>query len=181
MLIKPLRCQMAVCSFDDAVRLTGLDRGYWNVVSIHGPRERKARLPHARTVHYACFDDTEVEDSSMDRCPRAEDIAAAFRFIDRLSPGPPLAPLMIHCEMGLSRSPALALAWIYGQLPRNDARAARAIDLLLALRPQAAPNRLVLRLGLAQFMSLPEARQLAGRIVENPHLQRNRFRTLPEE
>jgi len=181
MLIKPLKRQMAVCSFEDAIRLTGLDRGYWNVVSIHGPRERKARLPHARTVHYACFDDTEVEDSSMDRCPRAEDIAAAFRFIDRLSPGPPLAPLMIHCEMGLSRSPALALAWVCRQLPPTDKRPARAIDIVLALRPQAVPNRLVLRLGLAQFMALSEAQRLADSMVRDPRFQRNRFRALPEE
>ena len=172
---------MAVCSFDEAVRLTDLDRGYWSVVSIHGPRERRARLPHARTVHYPCLDDTEVEDSSVERCPRAADVAAAFSFIDRLSPGPPLAPLMIHCEMGLSRSPALALAWIYRQLPRNDARAARAIDLLLRLQPQAAPNRLVLRLGLAQRMALSEAQRLAASIVRDPRFQRNRFRALPEE
>ena len=31
MLIKPLKRQMAFGSFDDAIRLTGLDRGYWNV------------------------------------------------------------------------------------------------------------------------------------------------------
>ena len=30
MLIKPLKRQIVVCSFDDAIRLTGLDRGYWN-------------------------------------------------------------------------------------------------------------------------------------------------------
>lgn len=40
---------------------------------------------------------------------RAVDIVAAFNFIDRLLPEPQLAPLVIQCEMGLSRSTPVAL------------------------------------------------------------------------
>ncbi len=172
---------MAVCSFDGATRLTSLDKGYWNVVSIHGPRERKAALPLAKTIHYSCFDDVEDQDSDPDRSPRADDIAAIFSFIRSLDSITPLPPLMIHCQQGISRSAAVALSCLYGYLPPSGDRLVVAIDLMLELQPQAKPNRLVLTLGLAQFMAVPEARRVADRIVSEPRLARNRFQSLQEE
>ena len=62
MYIEPLERQMAVGSFDGAARLTRLDKGFWNVVSIHGARDQKASLRFAKSVHYSCFDDVEDED-----------------------------------------------------------------------------------------------------------------------
>jgi hypothetical protein len=85
MFIESLQRQIAVCSLEEAMRLSGLDKGYWNVVSIHAPRERKARLPHAKTVHYSCFDDVEVEDSPVDPSPKLPDIAAILDFTLALS------------------------------------------------------------------------------------------------
>jgi predicted protein tyrosine phosphatase len=181
MYLEPLGRQMAVCSLDEAVRLTRVDQGYWNVVSIHGPREREAPLQFARTIHYACFDDIEDEESPLGRGPRADDIAAIFSFIRSLDSVTPLPPLMIHCQQGISRSAAVALAWIYGHLPATGDRSTRAIDLILGLRPQARPNRLALVLGLAQFMPRGEARDLAGRIVCEPRLERNRFQNLQDK
>jgi predicted protein tyrosine phosphatase len=172
---------MAVCSFEGATRLTSLDKGYWNVVSIHGPRERKAGLPLAKTVHYSCFDDVEDEDSDPDRSPRADDITGIFDFIRSLPAGPPPAPLLIHCQQGISRSTAVALSWLYGHLPFSGARLAEAIGLILELQPRAKPNRLVLALGLAQFMAFHEARRAADHIVSEPRLVRNRFQNPQEE
>ena len=181
MYIEALGQQMVVCSFDGATRLTSVDKGYWNVVSIHGPRERKAALPLAKTVHYSCFDDVEDEDSDHDRSPRADDITGIFDFIRSLASGPPPAPLLIHCQQGISRSTAVALSWLYGHLPPSGARFAEAIDLILELQPQAKPNRLVLALGLAQFMAVHEARRVADRIVSEPRLARNRFQSPQDE
>jgi hypothetical protein len=48
-----------------------------------------------------------------------------------------------------------------------------AIELILELQPRAKPNRLVLALGLAQFMAVHEARNLADRMVCEPRLERN--------
>jgi predicted protein tyrosine phosphatase len=132
-------------------------------------------LPHAKAIHYCCFDDIEDEDSTTSRSPRAEDVAAAFTFIDRLLPGAPREPLMIHCEQGVSRSTALALSWVYGHLPGDSERGIQAIDIILALRPLAKPNRLVLRLGLVHFVTASEANRLADWIVREPRLARNRF------
>lgn len=58
---------------------------------------------------------------------------------------------------------------------RNAERAVKAIDLTLDLRPEAKPNRLVLALGLAHFMEVPMARQLAHWMVNEPRLKRNSF------
>ncbi len=175
MYLEALQCQMAVCSFDGAARLLTLDKGYWNVVSIHGPRQVKANLPFAKAIHYACFDDVEDELSASGRGATAQDITGIFGFIRGLDAGPPPAPLLIHCHQGISRSAAVALSWIYGQLSPTLDRALKAIDLTLELRPEAKPNRLVLALGLAHFMELSKARELANWMLNDPRLKRNWF------
>jgi len=172
---------MAVCSSDGAARLIASDKGYWNVVSISGPRERKAELPLAKTIHYSCFDDVEVTVSEDYRPPRGADIEEIFAFIGSLHAGPPPPPLLIHCQQGISRSAAVGLAWIYGHLPPSPARVRDAIDFILELRPQAKPNRLVLALGLAQFMPTEHALKLAAHMVSEPRLARNRFQLPPVE
>ena len=166
---------MAICSFEGAGRLTLLDKGYWNVVSIHGPQEQKASLPHAKRVYHGCFDDVAEEGSVAYRSPRREDVMSVFEFLRSLPSGSPKEPVLIHCQQGLSRSTALALSWIYGQLPDGEERLGKAVDLVLNLRPQAIPNRLVLRFGLEQFMSATEADELAERIWKDPRLRKNQF------
>ncbi len=142
---------------------------------MHGPHETKAHLPLAKAIHYACFDDVDDEYYTSGRRATAEDVAGIFGFIRDLSAGPPAAPLLIHCLQGISRSPAVALSWIFGQLPPTPDRAVRAINLTLQLRPEARPNRLVLTMGLAQFMPAPQAGQLVDWILNEPRLMRNWF------
>jgi hypothetical protein len=74
-----------------------------------------------------------------------------------------------------------ALSWLYEHLPPSGDPFVKAIDVILELRLQAKPNRLVLALGLAQFMAVPEARHLADRMVSEPRLARNRFQSPQEE
>lgn len=175
MYIEKLERQMAVCSFDGAARLVRLDKQYWSVVSIHGPLDRKAVLPLAKRVFYACFDDVEDSSSTIYRGPRRTDLAGIFAFIASLGDRPPLEPLLIHCQQGISRSAAVALSWIYRCLPSGERRAEEAVDILLALRPQAKPNRVVLAFGLAECMDQDKASSLARRMLSDPRLLRNRF------
>jgi predicted protein tyrosine phosphatase len=172
MFIEAIGRQMAVCSLDGAARLINADKSYWNVISICGPREPKAQFKLARSIHYSCFDDVE-EASAIYRSARVADIAEIFEFIRGLPTGPPPAPLLIHCQQGISRSTGVALSWIYGQLPPAGNRLENAVELILELRPQAKPNRLVLGLGLAQFMAIHEARGLTARMLSDPRLARN--------
>ena len=181
MFIEAVGRQIAVCSFDGALRLTASDKHYWNVVSICGPRELKADLRLAKSIHYACFDDTEESGSKVYHSPRSADIAEIFSFIGNLGSGPPPPPLLIHCQQGISRSTAVALSWLYGQLPPLEDRVLTAINAILELRPQAKPNRLVLTLGLTQFVPLEEARHLTDRILAEPRLARNRFESPQEQ
>lgn len=175
MFIEDLRRHMAVSSLQGALRLVDIDKGFWNVLSIRGPREQKAGWRSARCVHYSCFDDVEDEHSTKHHSPRAADIAEVFDFIRALGEGPPSPPLLIHCAQGISRSPALALSWIYGRLPESSNRAQKAVDLVLALQPRAKPNRLVLVLGLAQHVGNDKAPGLADCMLADPRLMRNRF------
>ncbi len=175
MFVDALERQVAVCSVEAAGRVIQADKRYWNVISIHGPREQKPDWRLARSVHYACFDDLEDECSTVYRSARATDIADIFAFIRSLGAGPPLPPVLIHCGQGISRSTAVTLSWIYGHLPPSDGRFVRAVDLILDLQPRAKPNRLVLTLGLAQFLAVREARDVAQRMIAEPRLARNRF------
>ena len=171
---------MAVCSFEGAARLIKADKAYWNVVSIGGPQEQKGDFSLAKAIHFACIDDVEDGCSSIYRSARAADIADIFAFIRNLGDRPPLAPLLIHCVQGISRSTAVALSWLYGHLPQSGRPMVEAIDIILQLRPEAKPNRLVLTLGLAQFMAVGEAHQLAESMIAEPRLARNRFQRFTE-
>ncbi|HBJ83113.1 MAG TPA: hypothetical protein DDZ88_04405 [Verrucomicrobiales bacterium] len=51
----------------------------------------------------------------------------------------------------------------------------RAADSLLAIRPLAIPNRLVLRLGLEEFLPHPLGQTLSKALVEEPRIRRNFF------
>ena len=173
MFIEPIGRQMAVCSFDEASRLITADKGYWSVISICGPREQRAQFKPARSIHYSCFDDVEDACSAIYRSPRAADVAEIFEFISGLPSSSPPAPLLIHCQQGISRSTAVALSWIYGHLPPASNRLENAVHLILQLRPQAKPNRLVLGLGLAHFLPIDEARDVVARMLSDPRLARN--------
>jgi len=173
MLIEAIGQHLCVASKEDAVRLSQIERGFWNVISIHGAMEGRAVLSHARHVHYACFDDTEDEHpGNPNRAATHEDLARVFDFAASIGDG----PLLVHCRAGFSRSPAVALAWICRRLSARHGFATDAVKILLGLQPEAMPNELVLRRGLAQFLSTPEAEELASALLTHPGLVANRLR-----
>ena len=85
------------------------------VISIRDPDRKPARIKeHAglRGVLRLAFDDAEpCEDLELPRSVRLmteADAAAVWRFVDEHKARAAL--LVVHCEMGLSRSPAVAAA-----------------------------------------------------------------------
>ncbi len=172
MFIEELGQHLQVLSEAEAGSLTQMDRGFWSVVSIHGAGERPAPLAQAKRVHYACFDDIEEEGPlAFGQCARADDLAQVFGFMELIGG----EPLLIHCVMGISRSPAVALAWICRRLAGQKGLADRAVDCLLRVRPIARPNRLVLRLGLEQFLPVRKAAALTRSLAGHPRLVSNQF------
>jgi predicted protein tyrosine phosphatase len=173
MFVEAIGQHLCVASREDAISASSDERGFWNIISIHGAMERRAELIHARNVHYACFDDTEdAHPGNPNRAATHEDLARVFEFAESVGD----RPLLVHCFAGLSRSPAVALAWICRRLPPGPQLATQAVDILLALQPEAMPNELILRRGLSQFLSKPEAEELASELLRHPELVANRLR-----
>ncbi len=172
MLIDALGQHLAIGGREEAVSLTTRDPKFWNVVSIRGPAEAKAPLVKPVRVHHALFDDAEaVVAGNEHQLATSEDLASIFRFVDLVG----REPLLIHCQLGMSRSPAVALALICRRVAPRVEFMDDAVDILLSVRPKARPNLLVLRLGLACFMEMPVAAAYATALLEHPRVKANRF------
>jgi hypothetical protein len=127
-----------------------------------------------KRVHRVLFEDTEdAKDTDAVCVPRIEDIEAAIQFAEETAPG----GLLVHCQMGWSRSTAIALVLLVKKLwPAPDA-----VDLacaaLLEVRASARPNNLIVRLGFGLFMPEEQARIWSKRVAEHPVFLSNRTAT----
>ncbi len=128
-----------------------------HVISIYSPASRylgPPMLPDGRHLHLR-FDDTLIE--GLAGAPSAWIVRDVCDFVDAL---PAEARLVVHCQQGISRAPALALGIIARTLPPD-----RAVAALMRLRPMAIPNRLIVRLWDQQLGlggALVEAARQAG-------------------
>ncbi|MCG3148939.1 MAG: hypothetical protein PCFJNLEI_02391 [Verrucomicrobiae bacterium] len=179
MFIEELGRHLAVCSLAELERMLKMDARFWNVVSIREPHiPRPPSLRYAKRFHEVIFDDLERIDYQVASTPpRSEHIAGIFRFVD----AHPSEPILIHCLAGLSRSTAVTLAVIIRGLFREEQSAttiapvvARAVEILLRLRPQARPNALVLQFGLEQFLAADHIQLIVSEVSRHPILVENR-------
>ncbi|MBI5169771.1 MAG: hypothetical protein HZA61_09810 [Candidatus Eisenbacteria bacterium] len=171
MLVTELGQHLQVASQEEAVALTGMDKRFWNVISIYGTSSPRPLLRFAASVHHACFDDIEAAPYDGGARPAALDVLeAAFQFAD----GVGRAPLLIHCRMGLSRSAGVMLGWLHRRIGGGSDAPMKALEILLRVRPRAVPNELVVRLGLQLSMPAAEAAALARMLVNDPRVLANR-------
>lgn len=172
MLIPLINRHLAICGVGDVQPILRRDPAFWNLISIYDPTEPAPHFTGAKRIHRSAFFDVEDTLWAADvgcAAPRIEDIESIFRIIDGL----PGEPLLIHCRAGVSRSTAVALALIIrGDV--NQACVDEAVTQLLALRPRAVPNGLVLRLAFGLFMPPEDAIALTAAIARDPRLVRNR-------
>lgn len=133
---------VVVCSWLDACERAAFHDA---VISIESPnatpdngRLRRFGAPGEPAHHVLCFHD--VEDPHHPTPPRRRHVRDGLHFA-RAHAG---RLLLIHCYAGVSRSTALAYAILIDQHGAVGAEAAM-LDRLLALRPQACPNRLMVR------------------------------------
>lgn len=179
MFIEVCQRHLGVCSYNDLPRFAKSDPGFWNVISLLEPSFPKLALRGFRKIHHARLYDVigleGLEGDSGLGIPRAEHLKDIFRFADSV----PGEPLLVHCRAGISRSTGVALCLIVRALhQRGDSSkliAEQAPEIILQIRPQAAPNPLILELGFAEFLSAADARDLVVKLVNHPRLLENRF------
>lgn len=181
MFVEALQRHLLVCAQKELPGILARDRAFWHVVSIREPYRPQPDFQLAkRTCEVLFLDQESTDDSALGTPPRQAHLEKVFKFADTL----PDAPLLIHCWAGRSRSTAAALALIVRGLWKNDvhgpALITQAADALLAVRPVARPNVLVLRLGLELFLPAQLASTLAKALVNEPRLLHNRF-VLPNQ
>lgn len=146
---------------------------FWHVVSIREPDHPEPPLDDSLAAHAVVFSDVFMPGGDGGAGPQSAHLAGILRFVERTAG----RPLLIHCWAGRSRSTAVALVVIVKKLwdqGMDGARLVRmAIDVLLALRPIATPNHLVLRLGLEAFLPVALAKTLTKALIAEPRIERN--------
>lgn len=109
-----------------------------HVLSICDPGKRA--WFHPRTPSTNCkivvFEDT--VNPQYDRSPTKDHVADMLEWARNL---PDDAVLLVHCEAGISRSTAMALAILVQHHGKDNIN--RCVDLLFAVRPEASPNPLI--------------------------------------
>jgi predicted protein tyrosine phosphatase len=161
---------LVICSFDDACRDAV---AFEAVVSIESPdstpatgRLRRFRTPAEPAHKVLRFHD--IENPHGPYPPRRHHVRAGLDFARRQAG----RRLLIHCHAGVSRSTALAYAILIHSHHAIGGEAAM-LERILALRPQACPNRLVVRY--ADELLGCDGRMLRA-VEEHPVIQETRRR-----
>ncbi len=178
MFLEPLQRHLAVCARADLPRMARLDPKFWNVVSMRGPTQPPIDRRGFKQIHQViCYDVAGGDPTDPDNMlgvPRREHLQGIFRFADSIVG----EPILVHCQAGVSRSTAVALALIVRAMNDDGFSTKEVADeappMLLSIRPQAAPNPLILELGISEFMPSDDARNLVRQLLGNPALLANR-------
>ena len=173
MFIECLQRELAVCHHAEIGAFLAADPGRWQVISIREPDHPEAVLTHARKAHAVVFEDVFTPEGTHGHGPKPAHLQGVLRFVAQSG----REPLVFQCWAGRSRSTAVALVVIVKMLWEQGIDGPelvrRAADSLLAIRPLAIPNRLVLRLGLEEFLPHPLGQTLSKALVEEERIRRN--------
>lgn len=180
MFIESLQRHLHVCAQVDLPNYSKRDPVFWNVISIREPFRPIPNPAGFLKFHsILCLDivGTEgLDESELNNAPQPEHLKNAFRFADSI----PNEPILVHCWAGVSRSTALALSLLVRAMHlqglEEDEIVEQACEILLVIRPQAAPNPMVLEFGLSQFLEASSANRLMTRLVNHPPLFQNRYK-----
>lgn len=112
--------------------------GATHVLSLLDPGKRPWLHPKTELKNWKLFIFEDVIDPNYDRAPTKDHVEQILAWARNL---PPDAVLLVHCEAGISRSTAAALAILvqYHGIDQID----RCVDLLFGVRPESAPNPLI--------------------------------------
>ena len=178
MYIEGIQRHLAVCAQLDLPGFAKMGPNFWNVVSIREPSRPPIQKDGFKKIYTVIVYDASTQDASHFEgtlgIPRAGHLEGICRFADSIAG----EPLLIHCWAGISRSTAVALALIAREMNADgyslEEIRKEAPEVLIAIRPRAAPNPLLLEFGLATFLPTEEARHLVVEWINHPILFANR-------
>lgn len=179
MFIASIQRHLSVCGQLDLPKIAKRDPNFWNVISIREPARPSVDSRGFKLIHKVTVYDADTRDErhfeGTTGIPRREHLEGIFRFADSVGG----EPILVHCWAGVSRSTAVALCLIVRGMHQDGFDLAEiekdAPEILLEIRPRAAPNPLILELGLACFLTPEKARELAVEWVNHPVFFANRM------
>lgn len=175
MYIECLSRELAVLPHGEIEAFLLAAPGRWNVVSIREPDHPEVALQDARRAHRVVFEDVTTAEGRHGLGPRPAHLKGILNFAEKNK----FEPLIVQCWAGRSRSTAVALVVIVKSLWDQGTDGASlvqtAISVLLQIRPVAIPNRLVLQLGLAEFLPPKLVPVLTRELMNEPRIQTNFF------
>ena len=142
----PFQQRLFICGFDERIRFES--RRISHLITIANPKAGPARPSWFNGAHLELqFGDVPSEADAR-RCktiaPAAGDVERAMAFFREAWTGTD-AKILVSCDYGASRSPALAYLFIAEQF--GPGREGDAFACMLEIRPEAVPNGMVVRLG----------------------------------
>ena len=147
---------------------------FTHVISIWDPEwidrggvehQLKKRLAGETRLHIAYFHDCSVEEPGR-RLPAEDDLRQILTFAADLNPE---AHLLIHCWAGISRSTAVAYAILCQFM--GPGRESDCIEAILAVRPQAFPNTLIVDLADRILERHGAMRQACEKLISRVYLR----------
>ena len=133
---------LTICGIGELPELKG--KSWTHVVSIW--EKRFESDPACREIiqlvapdaeyHFAFFDDT--ADQLNPGAPQREDVERLLNFTRNLTSK---ATVLVHCQAGVSRSPAIAYAIVCQH--SNPGQESKGMGYILSIRPMIFPNELI--------------------------------------
>ncbi len=119
-----------------------------HILSVHNPGAHSTPPLWFRGPHMVLSFGDVISEADAVRCrtkaPTMDDVRRAVEFVTEAWRSPQ-ARVLIHCDYGASRSPALAYVAVAKAM--GSGAEPGCLQMILELRPSAVPNRLVVELG----------------------------------
>ncbi len=135
-----------ICGNDELERFR--DHHLTHIISISNPSVSSNKPAWFRGEMLSLQFGDVISEADAKQCrttaPKSEDIASALTFVRQAVALKPVS-LLIYCNYGASRSPALAYVLLADHLGLG--KESHALETILKIRPQAVPNKLLVKLG----------------------------------
>lgn len=144
--MKTFRNRLFICGRDELERSVALEATH--LITIANPGAACPKPASFAGEHLQLWFGDVISEADARQCrtkaPTNEDVQQGIEFF-RVACGSRGSKILLSCDYGASRSPALAYVCLADQF--EDGRESDAFDLVLKIRPNAVPNKLVVQLG----------------------------------